>query len=277
MSLSLLRTSTARISSASFIPSGLGSYFARRGCARGQRRRNRRALVGAPTRRLVAVRACRHGSRLRRRPRHRNRHGLLSAIIPIALVPDASMSWLAVAIRFAIYFGVALAIASMAAQHRDDLRTLEEHVARRTSELEGVNRTLSAEIAQRAELEQRLEYLVDHDPLTGLYNRHRFEEALGRRGVSRFALPERRRGAADRPRSLQGRQRHARPPGRRSAAQDHRQACSRDACATPTSSPASEATSSACSFGTSTPSAQRSWPTPSSRPHASARWRSASS
>src|SRR5678815_3093749 len=94
------------------------------------------------------------------------------------LVPETSVAWLGVAIRLGLYFAVAVTIASMVARHRQDLRTLEANVSKRTSELEGVNRTLSAEIAQRAELEQRLEYLVDHDPLTGLYNRHRFEEAL---------------------------------------------------------------------------------------------------
>ena len=58
------------------------------------------------------------------------------------------------------------------------------------------------------------------DPLTGLCNRAVFVEGLGRR-LEEFKQQPRRqpvRGALSRPRSLQGRQRQPRPPGRRRAA-----------------------------------------------------------
>jgi diguanylate cyclase (GGDEF)-like protein len=55
---------------------------------------------------------------------------------------------------------------------------LEQRVAVRTAEFQAANQALNAEIARRADLERRLEYLVEHDPLTGLFNRRRFEQAL---------------------------------------------------------------------------------------------------
>src|SRR5437762_1838294 len=113
LSLSLLKTGTARISSASFIPSGI------------------RSSILALTAVTLSV-------------------GILSEIASARLVPEASVNWVGIIIRLAVYFAVAVAIGSIAAQHREDVRTLEGHVAKRTSELEGVNRTLNAATAQRA-------------------------------------------------------------------------------------------------------------------------------
>ena len=65
-------------------------------------------------------------------------------------------------------------------------------------------------------LQGQLEHMAFHDPLTELANRARFTEQ-----VAPLARPRRRAGrrAVHRPRRLQGRQRHARPQGRRRAAQ----------------------------------------------------------
>ena len=68
--------------------------------------------------------------------------------------------------------------------------------------------------------------------------------ARPRAGLRR-ALPPPRRGPGARPRRLQARQRHARPPGRRRADRPPGGRPCATSCARPTSSPASAATSSA--------------------------------
>lgn len=55
---------------------------------------------------------------------------------------------------------------------------LEQRVAERTRELADVNLSLTGEIAERVRIEEQLAYLADHDTLTGLANRRRFERCL---------------------------------------------------------------------------------------------------
>ncbi|MGA7435200.1 MAG: EAL domain-containing protein [Solirubrobacterales bacterium] len=57
------------------------------------------------------------------------------------------------------------------------------------------NQALSTveDITERHELSNQLQHLADHDPLTGLYNRRRFEEELG---IAIDAIAEERRGLA---------------------------------------------------------------------------------
>jgi diguanylate cyclase (GGDEF)-like protein len=92
---------------------------------------------------------------------------------------------LGIALRVAVFVAIAVVASSLRGyrdevrrKRREDREDLERRVAARTSELERANSALSAEIAQRADLERRLAYLVDHDFLTGLVNRRRFEEVL---------------------------------------------------------------------------------------------------
>ena len=61
--------------------------------------------------------------------------------------------------------------------------------------------------------------MAHHDALTDLPNRVLFREQSGAGARARAARRRRLRGAVPRPRPLQGRQRHARPPGRRRAAE----------------------------------------------------------
>jgi diguanylate cyclase (GGDEF)-like protein/PAS domain S-box-containing protein len=56
--------------------------------------------------------------------------------------------------------------------------TLEQRVIERTTELESANQRLSAQIDERAQMEEQIRLLADHDPLTGLANRRVLESQL---------------------------------------------------------------------------------------------------
>ena len=83
--------------------------------------------------------------------------------------------------------------------------------------------------AKIAEGEDRLRHLALHDPLSGLPNRTYFGERLAAVIADSANDRECRGGARDRPRPLQGHQRHARPPYRRRA--DRRGRAAARACA----------------------------------------------
>ena len=63
------------------------------------------------------------------------------------------------------------------------------------------------DISERKERARQLEYLVDHDFLTGLYNRRWFERELAREVERASAVRNPRSRACHRSRSLQGHQR----------------------------------------------------------------------
>ena len=102
---------------------------------------------------------------------------------------------------------------------------------------------LHEDITQRRRQEQEITHLARHDPLTNLANRALFREQLQQALAAPGARPGLRR-AVPRPRPLQERQRHARPPGRRRAAQAGERAPARAACARATWWRGSAATSS---------------------------------
>jgi PAS domain S-box-containing protein len=59
------------------------------------------------------------------------------------------------------------------------------------------------DISERKELERRLEHLIDHDFLTGLFNRRRFEQTLAQETKSAGPLWRTWRGYVDRSGSFQ--------------------------------------------------------------------------
>ena len=100
------------------------------------------------------------------------------------------------------------------------------------------------DITQRKATEKQLEYQAYYDALTGLPNRLLFRDRLVQRHRAGAAQPPRHGGDVSRPRSLQARQRRPRPLHRRRAARRRSPRGCRAACARPTRSPASAATSS---------------------------------
>ena len=108
------------------------------------------------------------------------------------------------------------------------------------------------DVSERRGLEVELRHQAEHDALTELLNRRGFQRRLG--ALLEHGAPG--RGDADRPRPLQGGQRHARPPRRRPGDPRGGRGAARTRCAPTTSSPASAATSSRCCCRARTASAR---------------------
>ena len=102
------------------------------------------------------------------------------------------------------------------------------------------------DIRDRHAAQARIHHMAHHDALTGLPNRVSFMDHLEHSMLGARSRRVAARAALHRPRSLQARQRFARPHRRRRAAADRRGPHRRVRCAAPTSSRASAATSSWC-------------------------------
>ena len=98
--------------------------------------------------------------------------------------------------------------------------------------------------SERRQFEAKLSHLADHDSLSGLFNRRRFEHELARQLAYTERYGDPGHGADARPRQLQVRQRHARARHGRRAAGPRLHGAASIGCARRTSSPASAATSS---------------------------------
>ena len=96
---------------------------------------------------------------------------------------------------------------------------LERRVEERTSRLIDANQRLKEEIADREELQARSQYLAYHDSLTGLGNRLLFKEQLDEALREVSVAPHSAGSSVPGSRWVQSRQRHARPFGRRFAAE----------------------------------------------------------
>ena len=81
--------------------------------------------------------------------------------------------------------------------------------------------TVSLDITEQRWTEAQMRHQAGHDALTGLPNRVLFSDRLTR-SLARRSATAQRGGAAARPRPLQGRQRHLRPPCRRPTAEGGR-------------------------------------------------------
>ena len=79
--------------------------------------------------------------------------------------------------------------------------------------------TTHQDITEATRAEARITYLARHDWLTELPNRLQFRDVARRRADQRQLQQQQDRADLDRPRSIQGRQRHARSSGRRRIAQ----------------------------------------------------------
>ena len=135
------------------------------------------------------------------------------------------------------------------------------------------------DVSERKALEAQLRRLATRDDLTGLSNRRMFQRALSQQIPRIGRYGEEASVLVARPRRLQGRQRHPRPPRRRRAAAPRRRGAGARACARATSSRGSAATSSrsSCPAPTAPPRlrSRRRWSTTSRRTRScSTVWRS---
>ena len=114
---------------------------------------------------------------------------------------------------------------SVTFEHTFDDRVYQLHVEPLRDGDGAISGTIgvSLDITERKSFEARLCHLASRDPLTDLFNRRRFEEELDREVDARQQQRRSQRAPLVRPRPLQGDQRHARAPRRRSAPDPRRQ------------------------------------------------------